>query len=78
MKKLEYSIDQKEYDVLILGTGMTEALFAASLAKIDRKKVKYHFIYLLLIPSCQPIDSLDDWYLCILISDFDFPFLQPS
>ncbi|EAS04334.1 GDP dissociation inhibitor (macronuclear) [Tetrahymena thermophila SB210] len=39
MKKLEYTIDQKEYDTLVLGTGMTEALFSASLAKIDRKKI---------------------------------------
>ncbi|KAL4454224.1 hypothetical protein ABPG74_012181 [Tetrahymena malaccensis] len=39
MKKLEYTIDQKDYDTLILGTGMTEALFSASLAKIDRKKI---------------------------------------
>lgn len=49
MKKLEYSIDQKEYDVLVLGTGMTEALFAASLAKIDRKKVTDRSTHLYMI-----------------------------
>ena len=35
MKKLEYTLDTNTFDTCIFGTGLTEALFAASLAKID-------------------------------------------
>lgn len=39
MKKLDYYVENKEYEICIIGTGLTESLFAASLSKIDRSKV---------------------------------------
>jgi RAB protein geranylgeranyltransferase component A len=36
--KLEYTLDVLEYDNIIFGTGITESLYSASLAKVGKQK----------------------------------------